>query len=251
MNAWEPRGLSDKTSRSVTEAAYDRLRRDLMSGRLPPGGRLKINDLCSAMGLNLSAVREALSKLSSEGFVIALPHRGFRAAPVSPADLTDLTRARIEIETACLKRSILLGDVDWETGVAAAAYAMDRTPSAPPIADPVGYERWCLVHESFHRALCAACDSTWLLRMRDTLFAQSERYRQLSIRSGTKRRAATDEHRVLATAVLQRNTAQAVEIITSHFQITAATLLDSWATPAGAAEETTTSARAGRLTNVG
>ena len=57
MTAWEPKGLSDKNSRSVTEAAYDRLRRDLMSGRLPPGGRLKINDLCLAMGLNLSAVR--------------------------------------------------------------------------------------------------------------------------------------------------------------------------------------------------
>lgn len=243
--------LSDRISRSVTEEAYERLRRDLMSGVLAPGSRLKINDLCQATGLNLSAVREALSKLSSEGFVIALPQRGFRAAPVSRADLADLTRARIEIETACLRRSILLGDVDWESGIAAAAYAMERTPPASPIADPVAYERWCLVHESFHRALCSACDSTWLLRMRDTLFAQSERYRQLSIRSATKRRAATDEHRVLATAVLQRNAAQAVEIITAHFQITSATLLDSLSTPAGAADETTTSVSAGRLSTAG
>ena len=67
----------------MTVASYERLRRDLITGALAPGSRLKISDLFQSTAINLSAIREALSKLTAEGLVIALPQHGFRAAPVS------------------------------------------------------------------------------------------------------------------------------------------------------------------------
>ena len=67
----------------MTLAAYERLRRDLITGALAPGSRLKISDLFQSTAINLSAIREALSKLTAEGLVIALPQHGCRAAPVS------------------------------------------------------------------------------------------------------------------------------------------------------------------------
>lgn len=211
----------------MTVAAYERLRRDLITGALAPGSRLKISDLCQSTAINLSAIREALSKLSAEGLVIALPQRGFRAAPVSPKDLADLTHARIEIETVCLRRSLQLGDVDWESAVVAASHAMERTPPASPVADPSGYIRWCEVHERFHSALCSACDNSRLLRMRNMLYLESERYRHLATRFADSPRAAKDEHQALLEAALKRDGNRLSEIIRSHFQITTSDLLNS------------------------
>ncbi|MDP9083940.1 MAG: FCD domain-containing protein [Pseudomonadota bacterium] len=219
--------MSDKVSQSVTVAAYERLRRDLITGVLPPGSRLKISDLCQSTAINLSAIREALSKLSAEGLVIALPQRGFRAAPVSPTDLMELTRARIEIETVCLRSSLQLGDVDWESAVVAASHAMDRTPPVSPVSHPAVYARWCEVHERFHRALCSACDNSRLLRIRDMLYVESERYRYLATRFAGSRRAATEEHHALVEAALARDGDRLAKIITAHFEITTADLLNS------------------------
>lgn len=56
------------------------------------------------------AVREALSRLSSECLVIAEPQRGFRAAPISEEDLVQLLEARKEIERLCLHRAMGCGD---------------------------------------------------------------------------------------------------------------------------------------------
>ena len=205
---------------SLTQTAYERLRRDLLSGKLRAGERLKISDLCSVMALNLSAVREALARLTAEGLVIAEPQRGFCAAPISMADLIDLTKVRIDIETLAIQRSIILGDVVWESRILAAYHSMSRTPRMPTKIQPPEAETWSAFHAAFHHALCAACDSPWLLRIRDMLFSQSERYRMLSGSITGSNRNIEDEHRNIMEAVLDRNSDRACALISDHFERT-------------------------------
>ena len=57
------------------------MRADLLACRIPPGSRLKIQDLCDRFSVSLGAIREALSRLTSDGLVVSEPQRGFRAAP--------------------------------------------------------------------------------------------------------------------------------------------------------------------------
>jgi len=102
-----------------------------------PGSKLKIQDLCGAPSRSAWAPwREALSRLTSEGLVISEPQRGFRAAPISVADLKDLTMVRIEVESLCLKRAIAVGTVDWESRLVAAFHRLSRTPERVA-SDPV------------------------------------------------------------------------------------------------------------------
>ena len=105
--------INGAPSTNLTQAAYEGLRADLLACRIIPGKKLKIQDLCDRFSVSLGAVREALSRLTSEGLVVAEPQRGFRAAPISAADLVDLTMVRVEIDTLCLKRAIAGGNVDW------------------------------------------------------------------------------------------------------------------------------------------
>jgi DNA-binding GntR family transcriptional regulator len=215
----------DAPGLSLTQAAYECLRADLLACRLRPGERLKIGELCGALSVSLGAVREALSRLTSEGLVVAEPQRGFRVAPVSVAELRDLTAVRIEIEGTCLTRAVAAGDVAWEAGLVAAHHRLSRTPEREPGDARRLSEAWAEAHASFHRALVAGCDSRWLLRLREILYAQSERYRRLSVPLAPAGRDLEGEHRGIMEAALARDAERAVALLAAHLEVTTAILL--------------------------
>lgn len=224
---------------SRTHAVYHQVRNDVIAGRLQPGERLKISDLGEALDVSLGAVREALSRLTSEGLVLAEPQRGFRVAPISIADLRDLTMVRVEIEGLCLRRAIARGDVAWESGVVAAFHCLSRTPERAD-GDASGLsEDWLTAHAAFHRALVGACDSPWLLRLQEMLYAQSERYRCLSLSGSESGRDLGMEHRDIVDAVLDRAADVAVMLLTAHFEKTSSILESKVSQLAGPSKERT------------
>ena len=94
-----------------------RMRNEIVTCRLKPGEVLKFDTLRLAYGASFTTLREALTCLAAEGLVVAEEQRGFKVAPISLADLIDLTRARILIEVDLIRRSIENGDDDWEIAV--------------------------------------------------------------------------------------------------------------------------------------
>jgi DNA-binding GntR family transcriptional regulator len=207
-------------TKSQTEAVYFRLRADILACRLKPGTRLKINDLCVALDVSLGAVREALSRLSAEGLVVAEAQKRFQVAPISVADLEDLTQVRIEIETLCLRRAIAARTLDWETGLVASFHRLSRLPVRTPGDERRLNEDWAQAHADYHLALVAACDSLWLLRVRAMLYAQSERYRRLSAPVTARWRDVNAEHRNIMEAALAGDARKACALLSAHLLTT-------------------------------
>ena len=165
---------------TLTQNVYQRLRADLLACRLMPGQKLKIEELCERFSAGSSAVREALSRLAADGFVVVEPQRGFRVTPLSFAELRDLTNVRCEVEGMCIRDAIEHGGLDWETELIAALHRLSRTPERAPDDAKRYNDDFAVAHKAFHEAVVAACASPWLLRIRAQLFAQHERYRWLS-----------------------------------------------------------------------
>jgi DNA-binding GntR family transcriptional regulator len=209
------------SSTSLTEAAYQALRADILACRISPGEKLKMNEMCNALGVSLGAVREALSRLSAEGLVVSEAQKGFRAAPVSVEDLEDLNGTRVEIETLCLRRAVERGDVEWEIGIVSAFHRLSRIRERVSGDELRISEEWAAAHREFHAALVQACDSRWRLQIRDQLYAQSERYRRLSVPAAPQERDLEEEHRAIMEAALARNAEKAALLMTKHLKRTA------------------------------
>src|SRR5262245_1055433 len=70
---------------TLTEQVLDRLRDDIVSGRLAASEKLRVQDLSERYGVGASPLREALSRLTADGLVENESNRGFRVAPMSVA----------------------------------------------------------------------------------------------------------------------------------------------------------------------
>lgn len=210
-------------AKSQTVGIYERLRADILAGRLAPAQRLKTGALCDHLGVSLGVVREALSRLAAEGLVNAEPQRGFQVAPISTDDLLDLTIARVELEGTCLRRSIANGDLSWESQLVAAFHQLSGTPDYLD-DDGTMTADWINAHARFHEALVAACGSAWLMRLRRTLYEQAERYRQLSAAKLRKRHIGA-EHKDIFEATLERDADKAVQLLSRHIETTTESLI--------------------------
>lgn len=201
--------------------AYERMRSDILAGRLQPGERLKFPDLSGAYGVGVGAIREALARLVEQGFVRSHAHAGFHVTPVSTEDLLDLTEARVEIEGSVLRRSVVHGGVEWESEVVAKHHTLARTPlhDAP---DPERMsDDWARAHRDFHASLLAACDNRRLHSLAGNLRDAALLYQAWSQQLRREReRDAAAEHRKLMELALARDADAAAEALAAHIRRT-------------------------------
>lgn len=213
---------------TLTEVAYEALRRDIIRGIRTPGERLRIGRLTELYNVGPTPLREALQRLSADGLVLAGNNRGFTVISLDLAEFHDLNVARTAVEREALRLALTQGDEAWEAGVVSAAYRMEKADAALSGGN-LDLDRWEAANEAFHFAIVAACGSNWLLRIRKNLHDQCERYRRASVylRRGTRDLGA--EHSAIARAVLARDVAAAADLIEAHYAATAENLAEDFA----------------------
>ena len=203
---------------------YRTIKQDIIRGTRPPGERLRIEKLRTAYGMGTSPIREALQRLTGDGLVRVLERRGFQVAPIELAEFFDLNMARTEVELSALRLSMMHGDDGWEAGIVAAAYRLEKGDILLGRSDTAAFDEWEELNRTFHASLLAACPSRWLLRARDALNDQCERYRRASVFPARSERNLLQEHKDIAEAVLAKDVPLAERRLREHFSQTAAGL---------------------------
>jgi len=207
---------------SQIEGAYRRLRDDIISGALAPSEKLRIEHLRKSCGFGASALREALSRLVSDGLVECEAQRGYWVSPVSRAELDDITAARKVIEVEALRQSIEFGALEWEGRVVAACHSLERveTSMVEPTRETImGWER---ANRQFHMALISGCRSRRLLRFTELLYDQSQRYRHRTVlRRENPCTHLGAEHTEIVKATLARHAERACAALAKHIENTA------------------------------
>src|ERR1043165_1318875 len=117
---WRMDAITDHSSMGVADAAYSRLRADILGGELLPGMRLKLDALRDRYEVSVNTLRETLSRLAADGLVEAEGQRGFTVMPATLADLIDITETRRLLECHAAKLSVEQADLEWESRLVAA-----------------------------------------------------------------------------------------------------------------------------------
>jgi DNA-binding GntR family transcriptional regulator len=94
----------------VREHALDKLRNAISRGLYPPGMRLVERELCEALGVSRTSVREALRQLQAENLIEVGKRRNITVAVVSAKDAEDIYLLREMLETLAVKRFVASAD---------------------------------------------------------------------------------------------------------------------------------------------
>lgn len=202
--------------RTLVEATYLRLRRDIIEGRLAPGTKLRVEHLKDGYGIGAGTLREALSLLLSDALVISEGQRGFYVSATSLEDLRDITRQRVLLECEALRQSMSAGGDEWEARLAAAYHRLERLEKAQGGAAKKCVAAWETMNREFHEALIGACPSRWLRYMIGLLYRQAERYRYQTIVHSTRPRTVHAEHAAIFDAVMKRDVDGALRALEEH-----------------------------------
>jgi DNA-binding GntR family transcriptional regulator len=223
-------GEEASASRSRTSEVYARIRHDVISGRLTPGSKLKIEQLRGLYGVGATPVREALSYLAADGLVVREDQKGFRVAEISGTEFEELLRVRCFVEERSLRLAIEQGGDDWEETVVVARHRLLGKPR-----EERQENEWERRHKAFHMGLISACGSNMLLRLANQLYDENNRYRYIA-RFTTEQRDVQEEHEQIAEAALARNGDHAVRLLVEHYSRTGELLRAALDNLAGGAE---------------
>jgi len=161
------------SSITQSEKAYLTLRRRLSRGELAPGTRLVNRTLAHEMGMSFIPVREALSRLASEGLVDHVSGAGTFVRRVNPRELAQLYDVRELFEpfaAAEAARHIspreleALADVlrEW-TATGMAILKRKRAPG------PKLLNAWIDLDERFHEIIISGSRNPWLAKIMSDL----------------------------------------------------------------------------------
>lgn len=198
------------------------LRDELLRGAFEPGQPLRLNQLSERFGVSLSPLREALSRLAAEGFVIAHDQRGYQVAPVSVEDFREITQLRVLLESLALRKSIEQGDDAWEAALLAAHHRLQLLERRHAAGQAASLDDWEARHREFHLALISACRMPILQQFCENLLDFSDRYRRIFLRSRPLDRDIPQEHGDVLEATLARDADRACALLTRHLERTAA-----------------------------
>jgi DNA-binding GntR family transcriptional regulator len=172
------------------EAVQQRLREDIVSGRLAPREKLRLAELKSRYEMGTSPLREALSRLVGEGLVTFESNKGYRVRGLSKEDLADIAYMRTAVETFAIRTAIERGGREWESGIVGSLHALVAL-TEDTATDRASLDAWNVAHDRFHETLLSACGSSRVFehcRGRATRAAHGRHF--LFLRKGSRGREA-------------------------------------------------------------
>ena len=211
----------EQSGQTLSTTIAGTLRAAISNGELAPGSKLRLDELRVMFGVSLSPLREALSRLSAEGFVVMEDQRGYRVAPISEENLEEVTKLRAMVETFALRESIQNGDDKWEGEVVASLYRLNKVEK---VEDPADKRVWEAAHRDLHSRLISACRMPLLLQFSATLHDLNDRYRRLYLAARPFDKTVRREHQDICNAALERDADLACSIMREHIERTGANI---------------------------
>lgn len=124
----------------------------LMAGVYAPGDKLSLRSVAAALGVSMTPVREAITRLVADGALEVAPNRAVRVPVLDVARFRELTALRIEIEgMASAWAAERCDEADLAAiAEAEAAFRVERARPAPDLAGTVAINQ--KVHFAIYRA---------------------------------------------------------------------------------------------------
>lgn len=200
--------LRTEKRRTAQEVAYEAMKAAILRGDLPEGARLQQSKLAAQLNVSTTPVREALSRLASEGLVRIDPHRGAIVRGLDDDELEEIYQLRQILEPLAAKKA---AGIITEEALNEAEELWRR------MEDHTDPSEWAENNRQFHALIVTASNAPRLTSILKGLRDSSTRYVQWSLTVNPQRFvSANRDHRALIDACRARDSEGAAAIEAQH-----------------------------------
>ncbi|MBQ7096311.1 MAG: GntR family transcriptional regulator [Clostridia bacterium] len=194
---------------TLADQVFERLETDILSGKYSRGDNLAEMDLCQALGVSRTPIREALRRLQQE-HLVEESGKSLKVLGITREDLEDILELRLRTE-----------------GLAAAKAARVITEEQlAELKETLELQEFYLgKHDSdhikgmdskFHELIYRFSGSTVLHDTLTPLHKKAQRYRKRSVENDSRAQASVEEHRAIYEAIAAHDEQAAAEAILRH-----------------------------------
>jgi len=90
----------------LRDKAYSTIKQKLLHREIQPGERIREDLLAQEVSMSRTPVREAISQLTTEGFIVSLPRKGLFCASISREEMLDFLKIREALEVLAVRECI-------------------------------------------------------------------------------------------------------------------------------------------------
>jgi len=203
------------TSRRVAEA----MREEILTGRMPPGARIRQEHIAEELGASRVPVREALRILEADGLVTLVANTGAWVAELSDAECHEIYHIRERVEPLLLRFAAAgLGEAEIAE--------MDRLARRMEKSKDV--EGFLRLDREFHLFSYRPAETRMLGDLVARLWNTTQHYRRAYVQrlDDRARRVVNDEHHMLVESLRNGDVAGAERVLEGHIRRTRIALLN-------------------------
>ncbi|WP_333834302.1 GntR family transcriptional regulator [Rubrimonas sp.] len=187
----------------MREQAFETVKDAIISGRIPPGARLIEREMCAALGVSRTIVREVVRRLEAERLVQVAAHRGPRVAVLSAKTAREIYDLRSELESLLVRDFVVRAD----DAAVRAMRDLHREIADGAARDDV--EALVVIMRRFYRVLTAGAGNGTVADILETLHARISRLRVLSMSEPGRALRSVGEIGAIVAAIERRDAAAA------------------------------------------
>jgi DNA-binding GntR family transcriptional regulator len=195
---------------SLSERAYECIKQEIVSLKLPPGSVIDEASLQEELGLGRTPIREALKRLSLEKLVVIVPRRGMFVTEIGIRDLQQLFEMRLPLESLAARLAAERGTAKHWDRMKDALSELTGT-----VADN---EDLITIDKSCHEIIYEAADNEFLRDTLATHYALSLRLWYYFLSKIGDMQEALQEHQLILEALQAKDGERAARLMERHIR---------------------------------
>ena len=202
----------------------------ILSGAAREGQHITAREVCEAVGVSETPVREAIRGLAAEGWLELNAHHGVVVATIRAEHIAEIHALR----GALAALAVELGAASYTAETFAALDRnMAESERAVAAQDTGAYAR---LNREFHLLMCDTPHTPWTMRLTSSLTAQTSAQRRGFEVIPARLRTSLAEHRAILAALRQGDTSRAATLLVDHERRAGAALIAALSDQRRAAE---------------
>lgn len=199
--------MATTANRDLKNHAYQILKERLVNCIYEPGSILNEAQLASELELSRTPIREAISRLETDGFIKVMPKKGIYVSDIQLSDVLQIFQTRFEIEPVALR-------------MAAPHLPMDqliafRNKFREDLTDiPNGFR----LDTAMHLFIIEHCGNRYIIDMMHKVFDDNTRVVIASKQNQVKIHDARMEHLDIIETLMDKEYDKAAQLMSSHIE---------------------------------